>query len=72
MVKSAVVLTQITFEVAVIFGAAGGLTTLTVDDIELAAHEVDPSVTLKLNIPEDVVVKVLAVAPVIILLLLYH
>ena len=46
MVKSAVVLTQITFEVAVIFGAAGGLTTLTVDDIELAAHEVDPSVTL--------------------------
>ena len=49
------VLAQIIFEVAVKLGAAGGLTTVTVEVIELAAHEVEPSITLKLNIPEPVV-----------------
>ena len=42
------VLTQIIFEVAVKLGAAGGLTTVTVEVIELAAQEVVPSVTIKL------------------------
>ena len=42
------VLIQIILEVAVKLGAAGGLTTVTVEVIELAAQEVVPSVTIKL------------------------
>ena len=42
-------------EVAVKFGADGGLTTVTVLVKEPAEHEVLPSVTPKLYTPEDVV-----------------